>query len=60
MVSISYGAADFITKPYNSTILLLRIQNIFKRVNQVKDKLKYLDLDVYQNRIVSQDELMNI
>ena len=34
--------------------------NAFKRVSQVEDKLKYLDLDVYQNRIVSQDELMNI
>ena len=46
VLSISYGADDFITKPYNPTILLLRIQNIFKRVNQVKDKLKYRDLDV--------------
>lgn len=50
VLSISYGADDFITKPYNPTILLLRIQNVFKRVNQVKDKLKYRDLDVYQNR----------
>lgn len=27
-LSISYGADDFITKPYNPTILLLRIQNV--------------------------------
>ena len=58
MLSISYGADDFITKPYNPTILLLRIQNVFKRVNQVKDKLKYRDLDVYQNRgVLTKDNL---
>jgi len=57
-LSISYGADDFITKPYNPTILLLRIQNVFKRVNQVKDKLKYRDLDVYQNRgVLTKDNL---
>ena len=32
VLSISYGADDYITKPYNPTILLLRIQNIFKRM----------------------------
>ena len=58
VLSISYGADDFITKPYNPTILLLRIQNVFKRVNQVKDKLKYRDLDVYQNRgVLTKDNL---
>lgn len=58
VLSISYGADDFITKQYNPTILLLRIQNVFKRVNQVKDKLKYRDLDVYQNRgVLTKDNL---
>lgn len=58
VLSISYGADDFITKPYNPTILLLRIQNVFKRVNQVKNKLKYRDLDVYQNRgVLTKDNL---
>lgn len=58
VLSISYGADDFITKPYNPTILLLRIQNVFKRINQVKDKLKYRDLDVYQNRgVLTKDNL---
>lgn len=58
VLSISYGADDFITKPYNPTILLLRIQNVFKRVNQVKDKLKYRNLDVYQNRgVLTKDNL---
>ena len=33
ILSISYGADDYITKPYSPTILLLRIQNIFKRLD---------------------------
>ena len=31
VLSMSYGADDYITKPYNPTILLLRIQGILKR-----------------------------
>ncbi len=45
-LSISYGADDFITKPYSPAVLLLRIQNIFKRMEPKGDKLKYNDLDV--------------
>ena len=40
-LSISYGADDYITKPYNPTILLLRIQNIFKRMDFSKDDMNY-------------------
>ena len=29
VLSMTYGADDYIIKPYNPTILLLRIQNIF-------------------------------
>ena len=32
-LSISYGADDYITKPYNPNILLLRIGAVLKRVN---------------------------
>lgn len=32
VVSMSFGADDYITKPYNPTILLLRIEAIFKRI----------------------------
>lgn len=46
VLSISYGADDFITKPYSPAVLLLRIQNIFKRMEPKGDKLKYNDLDV--------------
>ena len=49
-LSITYGADDYITKPYNPTILLLRIQNIFKRINQNNNTLKYKDIIVDLNK----------
>lgn len=49
-LSITYGADDYITKPYNPTILLLRIQNIFKRINQNNNALKYEDIIVDLNK----------
>ena len=49
-LSITYGADDYITKPYNPTILLLRIQNIFKRINQNNNALKYKDITVDLNK----------
>lgn len=49
-LSITYGADDYITKPYNPTILLLRIQNIFKRMNQNNNALKYKDITVDLNK----------
>ncbi len=49
-ISISYGADDYITKPYNPTILLLRIQNIFKRIDHKIDTLTYLDLEILPSR----------
>lgn len=49
-LSITYGVDDYITKPYNPTILLLRIQNIFKRINQNNNALKYKDIIVDLNK----------
>lgn len=46
VLSMSYGADDYITKPYNPTILLLRIAAIFKRVDQEPEFLKYNDLKI--------------
>ena len=46
VLSISYGADDYITKPYNPTILLLRIQNIFKRMENSRDDLFYDEIVV--------------
>ena len=46
VLSMSYGADDYITKPNNPTILLLRIQNIFKRMENNRDDLFYDDIVV--------------
>lgn len=46
VLSMSYGSDDYITKPYNPTILLLRIQNIFKRMENNRDDLFYDDIVV--------------
>lgn len=46
VLSISYGADDYITKPYNPTILLLRIGAIFKRIDKNSNILTYKDLKV--------------
>lgn len=45
VISISNGADDYITKPYNPMILLLRIEAIFKRINKGGDVIKYHDLE---------------
>lgn len=46
ILSISYGADDYITKPYNPTILLLRIQNIFKRLSLVQSNRSILLISI--------------
>lgn len=50
VLSMSYGADDYITKPYNPIILLLRISNIFKRCDNRLDTIKYKDLVVDINK----------
>ncbi len=62
VLSISYGADDYITKPYNPTILLLRINNIFKRMKKSFDYLEYDDLKIYPNKgiIVKDGEEFNL
>ena len=44
VMSYSYGADDYITKPYNPTILLLKIRALFKRCEINKNVLVYKDL----------------
>lgn len=46
VLSMSYGADDYVMKPYNPTILLLRIAAIFKRMEQGGSGLTYRDLQV--------------
>lgn len=43
-LSITYGADDYITKPYNPNILLLRIGAVLKRYNNNEDTIRYKDL----------------
>lgn len=50
VLSMSYGADDYITKPYNPTILLLRVAAILKRAGQTGDALEWRDVRVYTSR----------
>lgn len=46
VLSMSFGADDYITKPYNPTILLLRIAAVFRRSERTDGSLSYRDLKV--------------
>ncbi len=45
-LSINYGADDYITKPYNPNILLLRVGAVLKRFNNSSDMLLFKDLTI--------------
>ena len=44
VISYSYGADDYITKPYNPTILLLKINALLKRCENDKSMITYKDI----------------
>lgn len=46
VLSMSYGADDYITKPYNPTILLLRIAAVLKRMEGSQNAASYRGADV--------------
>lgn len=46
VLSMSYGADDYITKPYNPTLLLLRIAAILRRTERSGHTLMYRDVKV--------------
>jgi DNA-binding response OmpR family regulator len=46
VLSMSFGADDYITKPYNPTILLLRISAVLKRGRKESQVVTYRDLEV--------------
>lgn len=62
VLSMSYGADDYITKPYNPTILLLRLQAILKRTeNTGADLYHYRDIEIRQAKGVlnrGQDQMV--
>ncbi|SEQ03741.1 DNA-binding response regulator, OmpR family, contains REC and winged-helix (wHTH) domain [Lachnospiraceae bacterium NE2001] len=57
LISMGYGADDYITKPYNPTLLLLRIGNIFKRLGGSAEVAEYRDvrLDFRRSMIIGRD-----
>ncbi len=59
-LSISYGADDYITKPYNPNILLLRIKAVLKRTktNYNINELTYKELKFdFQKGIIKKDNI---
>lgn len=57
-LSISYGADDYITKPYNPNILLLRIGAVLKRTNNESNVLTYKDLSINVSKgIIKRDDM---
>lgn len=62
LISINYGADDFIVKPYNPQILLARIERILKRINNNDNRIVYKDLilDVSKSSIIKNDEVTQL
>lgn len=60
LMSMNLGADDFITKPYNTQILLARISALLKRVYKkvVTDTIVYknLEIDISKNTIIYGDK----
>ncbi|MDE6627383.1 MAG: response regulator transcription factor [Lachnospiraceae bacterium] len=50
VLSMSFGADDYITKPYNPTILLLRIAAILKRTEHSGEAISFRDLIINPSR----------
>lgn len=44
LMSINYGADDFISKPFNPQILLARIQNILRRSRSIQESISVEDV----------------
>lgn len=53
--SFGFGADDYVTKPYNPTLLLLRINNIFKRTAGLDENLEYNGLKINLVRNTMED-----
>lgn len=57
-ISITYGADDYITKPYNPNILLLRIGAVLKRIYNSSDSLIFKDLTINISKgIIKKDDV---
>lgn len=50
LISMNYGADDFVTKPFNTQILLARIQAVLKRSQTIVNQLNYRDFTLDLSR----------
>lgn len=62
LISINYGADDFITKPYNPPILLARIERLLKRSNQLEKVIMHNDLiiDITKSVLIKDNEIIDL
>ena len=56
VLSMGYGADDYITKPYNPTLLLLRVGAVLKRSEKSYDHLSYHEWLVYPTKGILKKE----
>ena len=63
LISINYGADDFITKPFNLQILLARIERILQRINNIDTniiKYKNICLDIAKSTITTENHTIEL
>ena len=60
LLSINNGADDFITKPYNTNILLARIERLLKRSENISNTISFNDLILDASKAVIIKDNINI
>ena len=62
IIGLELGSDDYITKPYSPKELMLRIANIFKRVYNDSNKIKYdsYEIDVDKRNIIENGKEVNL
>lgn len=61
LLSINYGADDFITKPYNSEILLARINRILNRNGKIEEiKYENITLNISKSVIECNNKIIDL
>lgn len=56
VLSMSYGADDYVTKPYNPQVLLLRIAAVLKRMEKTDGPIRYHGLEIDLTRGVMKND----